>query len=86
MIDQSGRLDSLWSTGCTVQTPLHLDSSAMVELRIYLSQGQQPIRIDRARITWSHWTSFSVEFVSLSAEDQGRLETYLTSRPNPERA
>lgn len=84
--EQTGRLDSLWSTGCTVQTPLHLDSSSMVELRIYLPDGHWPLRIDRARITWSHWTSFSVEFVTLSAEDQNRLEAYLATNQELERA
>ncbi|ULA68828.1 MAG: hypothetical protein LZF62_380014 [Nitrospira sp.] len=77
--DQSGRLECLWGSGCTIQTPLHIDPAAMVELRIYLSDGQWPLRIDCARITWSHWTSFSVEFVTLSAEDQSRLEAYLAS-------
>lgn len=78
--DQSGRLESLWTTGCTIQTPLHLDSAAMVELRIYLPDGHWPLAIDRARITWSHWTSFSVEFVTLSAEVQSRLENHLASQ------
>ncbi len=77
--EQTGRLDAIWATGCTIQTPLPLDASATVELRIDLPDGQGALHIDRARITWSRWTSFTVEFVTLSADNQSRLEAYLAT-------
>lgn len=79
LIEQTGRLESLWATGCTILTDHHPAPDPVVELRIYLPDGEWPLRVDRAHVTWGHWDSFTVEFVSLSAQDQQRLKTYLAT-------
>ena len=79
--EQTGRLESLWTTGCTIFTARHPSAEAALELRIYLPDGEWPLRVDRAHVTWGHWDSFTVEFVSLPARDQERLRTYLATDP-----
>lgn len=79
--EQTGRLESLWATGCTILTSHHPTPEAALELRIYLPDGEWPLRVDRAHIAWGHWDSFTVEFLSLLARDQQRLQVYLATDP-----
>jgi hypothetical protein len=79
LTEQTGRLESLWATGCTILTAHHPGPDAVLELRIYLPDGEWPLRVDCAQITWGHWDSFTVEFASLPTRDQERLKTYLAT-------
>ena len=79
LTEQTGRLESLWATGCTILTTHHPAADAVLELRIYLPDGEWPLRVDRAQITWGHWDLFTVEFASLPTRDQQRLKTYLAT-------
>jgi hypothetical protein len=75
--EQTGRVESLWATGCTILTTEHPACDTLLELRIYLPDGEWPLRVDRAQMTWGHWDSFTVDFLSLPAGDQQRLREYL---------
>lgn len=77
--EQTGRLESLWETGCTILSPQHPLLEATLELRIYLPDGEWPLRIDRAEITDGQSDSLTIEFLSLPAREQERLMTYLAT-------
>lgn len=77
LTEQTGRLESLWATGCTILSAHHTASGEALELRIYLPDGEWPLRIDRAKITREQWDSITVEFLDLPVRDQERLRTYL---------
>ncbi len=79
LTEATGRLESLWATGCTILASSHPAPEPMLELRIYLPDGEWPLTVHRAHITWGHWGSFTVEFVSLPAQDQVRLKAYLAT-------
>lgn len=79
--EQTARLESIWATGCSILTAHSPASEAAIELRIYLPDGQWPLRVDRAKITWRHWDSFTVEFLHLPTRDQERLQQYLATYP-----
>ncbi len=77
--EATGRLESLWATGCTILASTPTAPDPVLELRIYLPDGEWPLTVDRAHVTWGHWDSFTVEFVNLPARDQARLHAYLAS-------
>lgn len=77
--ETTGRLDSLWATGCSIQASLPKAPDPVLELRIYLPDGKWPLIIERSHITWGHWDSFTVEFVSMPALDRARLNAYLAT-------
>lgn len=81
--EHTGRVQSLSSSGCTILTRCQPDPGAQLELRLYLPGGSWPIRVDHAKVTWEHWDSFTVEFISLPARDQERLEDYLAEAAAP---
>ncbi len=76
--DQTGRVESLSATGCTILTRDRPKPGTTLELRVYLPGGDWPLRVDHATVTWSHWDCFTVEFLSIPARDQQRLRTYLS--------
>jgi hypothetical protein len=54
-----------------------------MELRIHLGDTDWPLRVARAHVLWGHGDAFTVELLGLSAEDAGRLRTYLTRSQFP---
>lgn len=77
--ENSGRVESLSATGCTILARCQPQPDAELELRLYLPDGDWPLRVDRAHITWGHWDSFTVEFLSLSVREKQRLLNYLAA-------
>ncbi len=74
--EQTSRLDSLFASGCTIRGRKLPDTDAL-EMRIYLPDGEWPLRIDLAKVSWGHWDGFAVDFVDMPAEDRRRLREYL---------
>lgn len=72
--EQTGRVEFLSATGCTIRTSHHPEPGAMLELRIYLPGSAWPIRVHKAEVTWSHWDEFTVEFLNLPLRDQDQLQ------------
>lgn len=81
--EHTSRLDSLSATGCTIRSRA-LPATDTLELRIYLPDGEWSLQINRAKVTWGHWEGFTVEFLSLPAKDQQRIEAFLTQASVPE--
>ena len=77
--EATGRLNSLWETGCSIHGSLPTAADPVLELRLYLPDGGWPLTVDRAHITWEHWDSFAVEFISMPARDRARLNAYLAT-------
>jgi hypothetical protein len=74
--EHTSRVDSLSVTGCTIRTG-QVPGGEALELRIYLPDGKWPLRIDHAKVSWGHWDGFTVEFLSMPAKDQQRIQEYL---------
>lgn len=75
--ETTGRVASLLATGCTILAGCQPQPDAELELRLYLPDGGWPLRVDRAHITWGHWDSSTVEFLSMPAHEKQRLLNYL---------
>lgn len=74
--EHTSRLDSLSVNACTIHSNAIPDAEVL-ELRIYLPDGQWPLRIDHAKVSWGNWGGFAVEFIDMPAADQRRLREYL---------
>lgn len=77
--EATGRVESLWSTGCSIRAFLPTTPDPVLELRLYLPDGEWPLIVDRAHITWGHWDSFTVEIISMPDQDRARLNAYLAT-------
>ena len=80
--EQTGRLESLWATGCTILTAHLPTPDAALELRIYLPGLAWPLQVDQAKVTWGRSDVFTVEYLSLAVAEQLRLGDYLADYPN----
>lgn len=79
--DESGRLETLSPTGCTIRTRHHLPPDSTLELRIYLPDGQWPLPVDCAQIIDHQRQQITVAFLHLSPCERERLEEYLGISP-----
>ena len=77
LTEQTGRLESLWATGCTILTAHRPAPDAALELRIYLPGLAWPLQVDQAKVTWGRSDVFMVEYLSLAVAEQLRLGDYL---------
>ncbi len=75
--EQTGRVDMLSATGCSIRSRQRPEPGKTLELRVYLPGAHWPIRVQRAHVIWSHWDKFTVEFLDLSIRDQDQLERCL---------
>lgn len=75
--DDTGRLETLSPTGCTIRTRHHLPPDSTLELRIYLPDGQWPLRVECAQIIDHQREKITVSFLQLSTQEQARLHEYL---------
>lgn len=80
--DQTGRLETLSPTGCTIRTRHHLPPDSRLELRIYLPDGQWPLRVECAQIIDHQRDSITVSFLQLSTREQEHLDEYLDISPS----
>lgn len=82
LTDAAGRLETLSTTGCTIRTRHHLPPDAALELRIYLPDGQWPLRVDRAQVIDHQRERITVSFLQLSVQERDRLHEYLGISPS----
>ena len=75
-LERTSPLDLLSATGCTIRTPQPPPCETL-ELWLYIDDGEEPIRVDRAKVMWGDWNGFTVEFLDMPAIEQGRLREYL---------
>ena len=80
--EHTSRLESLSATECAILSR-DVPQTEALELRIYLANGDWPLRVDHSKVTWGHWNAFTVEFVSMPAAEQRRLKDFLAAASEP---
>ena len=65
--------------GCAIGSNTPVDLQATMKLYLHIPSEKSPLQVDRARVTWRAGNDFGVEFLSLTAQEQQRLQHYLVS-------
>jgi hypothetical protein len=66
--------------GCLLETAMLLERGQPVQLLVYLDQ-LRPLRINLGVVRWVSGKTAGIEFIRMSADDQGRLDVFVGSRP-----
>ena len=69
-----GVLNDLSKTGCKILGAAQSSLGSRLTLHLYLEDGQAPMRITDAIVSWISTDSFAVKFPKLSSEERKRLQ------------
>ena len=73
MIEQIGSVLDLSLAGGRVETSLSVQTSLVMELRIYVPDLDWPIMVDEAVVQWVKGNTFGLQFVRLRQNQADRL-------------
>ncbi|MBI5775793.1 MAG: PilZ domain-containing protein [Nitrospirae bacterium] len=65
--------------GCALGSSTPVDPDATMRLELYIPSQKKPVKVDRARVTWTAGNDFGVEFLSLDAQERQHLKHYIAS-------
>lgn len=74
IVTGEGVLKDLSKTGCKILSETASSLGSSISLYLYLEDGQAPLRLTDATISWIERTSFSVRFPKLSAEERRHIQ------------
>jgi hypothetical protein len=63
--------------GCALESQTPVDLDATMRLYLHIPFQKNPLQVDRARVMWMAGNDFGVEFLSLNAQEQQRLQQYV---------
>jgi hypothetical protein len=73
----AGTVRNLSTGGCKIESDIHARDTQLLVLRLSLPQETSPVVIDVAAVRWSRDLLFGVQFLSVKADEQQRLDRYL---------
>ena len=74
IVTGAGALKDLSKTGCKILGTTTSSLGSSLTLHLYLEDGQAPLCLTGATISWIERASFSVRFPKLSAEERKRIQ------------
>ena len=77
----AGTVRNLSSGGCKIEADVQTRDIHLLVLRLSLPQETSPVVIDVAAVRWSKGPTFGVQFLSVKATEQQRLDRYLAMLP-----
>lgn len=76
-----GTVRNLSSGGCKIEADVQAQDTHLLVLRLSLPHESSPVVIDVAAVRWSKNPTFGVQFLSVNATEQQRLNRYLAMLP-----
>ena len=80
-----GVAQDLSVTGCRARTPVGVTTGVSVGLLIDVPRYDNPLHVDMAIVRWAREQEFGMEFISMAADSQKRLQEVIraseTNRP-----
>ena len=74
IVTGEGALKDLSKTGCKILSAATISLGSRLTLLLYLEDGQAPMRLIDALVSWISRDSFAVRFPKLSPEERKRLQ------------
>lgn len=78
----AGIVRNISSDGCKIESDVHTKNTQLLVLRLSLPHEALPVVIDVAAVRWSKSPAFGVQFLSVKAAEQQRLDRYLAMLPS----
>lgn len=76
-----GTIINLSANGCAFESGHPIDPTATLQLELCIPNEKDPVRINRARVTWKAGDGMGVEFLNMNETSKARLEHYLAGLP-----
>ena len=73
----TGTLINLSMGGCFIESTNQVEEGAFLDLTMQTPGGDQTVRIEVARVRWTRFGAFGVEFYMIGKEDQAKLSLLL---------
>ena len=73
-----GLVTGLSQKGCTVLSDEAVRPNTFLALHLQLPEQYMPLRVEVAEVRWAGASSFGLEFRHLRAEEQERLQRFMT--------
>jgi hypothetical protein len=77
----AGTVRNLSTGGCKIESDIQARDTHLLVLRLSLPQETLPVVIDVAAVRWAKRPTFGVQFLSVKAGEQQRLDRYLAMLP-----
>lgn len=77
----AGTVRNLSTGGCKIESDIQARDTHLLVLRLSLPQEALPVVIDVAAVRWARGLLFGVQFISVKAGAQQRLDRYLATLP-----
>ena len=69
----TGTLINLSMGGCSIETMTQVEEGAFLDLTLQTPDGDHAVGIEVARVRWTRFGAFGVEFYVIGKEDQDKL-------------
>jgi hypothetical protein len=70
---RQGTLFNLSAGGGAIGSKASVQCGTILTLRVHLPSLEQPIKVDRAEVTWTAGEDFGVQFLQLGPQERARL-------------
>lgn len=77
----AGIVRNLSGGGCKIESDVPTQDTHLLVLRLSLPNEVSPVVIDVAAVRWSKSPTFGMQFLSVKATEQQRLDRYLATLP-----
>ncbi len=77
IVGGEGSVVDLSVRGCRIETPTHIHTGTVLELRLYLSAEEPSLGVARAVVRWARGKYVGMEFLSLEPEEWARLQHFV---------
>ncbi len=74
-----GTAFNLSLNGCALESGQPIDPDATMQMNLHIPTDKKPVKVGRARVTWTAGGDFGVEFLNVEDTARVRLKKYISS-------
>ena len=74
-----GTAFNLSLNGCALESGQPFDPDATMQMSLHIPTDKKPVKVGRARVTWTAGKDFGVEFLNVESTGKVRLKKYISS-------
>ena len=72
-----GTTFNLSLNGCALESGADVPMSATIKLNLHIPTHTKPVRVGKAKVTWTAGSDFGVEFLDMDQTGKARLQQYI---------
>jgi len=63
--------------GCALESGAGVKMDATIKLNLHIPNDKKPVKVGRAKVTWTAGSDFGVEFLNMAQTGKSRLQRYI---------